>query len=139
MQSEFRAFTQPDEVRAAVRAARRLSKRIGCVPTMGALHEGHLSLIRAARAECDFVVVTLFVNPTQFGPNEDFDKYPRPLDADLDACRREGVDVAFHPSVEAMYPAGATTYVEVERLSSILEAASVRTTASRLPAKAPPV
>ena len=90
---------------------------------MGALHEGHLSLIRTARAECDFVVVTIFVNPTQFGPHEDFDQYPRPLQDDLQACRKEGVDVAFHPSVEAMYPAGAKTFVEVEGLSTILEGA----------------
>jgi pantoate--beta-alanine ligase len=83
---------------------------------MGALHEGHFSLIDAARARCGFVVVSIFVNPTQFGPNEDLSKYPRPLETDLAGCRRRGVDVVFVPEVETMYPAGAGTTVHVARL-----------------------
>ncbi len=118
-----RVAERVEEVRQAVREARAAGKRVGCVPTMGALHEGHLSLIRAARRDCDYVVVTIFVNPTQFGPNEDFEKYPRPFDADLQACQREGVDLVFHPSVEEMYPPGAQTFVEVEGLSATLEGA----------------
>ena len=88
---------------------------------MGALHTGHLSLMRAAREECDFVIVSIFVNPTQFGPNEDFQKYPRDLAADLRGCDEAGVDLVFHPNVETMYPPGDTTFVEVGGLSTILE------------------
>jgi len=111
------------ETRKAVAAARRKGKTIGLVPTMGALHEGHLSLMRAARRGTDFVVTSIFVNPTQFGPNEDLAKYPRPLEEDLQACRREEVDLVFHPEVETIYPPGERTFVEVEHFSSILEGA----------------
>jgi pantoate--beta-alanine ligase len=104
-------------IREHVRAARQAGHRVGFVPTMGALHEGHRSLIRAARAICQDVVVSVFVNPTQFGPGEDFDRYPRPLEADLAACREEGVDAVFCPSVEEMYPRGSTTTVTVCRLT----------------------
>ena len=97
---------------------RRAGRRIGFVPTMGALHAGHRSLMRAARAHCDHVVVSIFVNPTQFGPLEDFSKYPRPLEADLAACREEGVDAVFCPSVEEMYPPGAKTTVAVAGLTT---------------------
>jgi pantoate--beta-alanine ligase len=83
---------------------------------MGALHAGHVSLIRAARAETSCVVVSLFVNPTQFGPHEDFTRYPRPLENDLDICRDEGVDVVFVPDVSEMYPPDAVTFVEVTKL-----------------------
>ncbi|UCF35225.1 MAG: pantoate--beta-alanine ligase [Phycisphaerales bacterium] len=90
---------------------------VGLVPTMGALHEGHLSLIRASRQRCNVTVVTIFVNPKQFGPNEDLDAYPRPLEKDLEACRAEGVDVVFVPSVEKMYPPDSSTDVHVARVS----------------------
>jgi pantoate--beta-alanine ligase len=99
--------------RERVRAARAAGLRIGLVPTMGALHEGHLSLIRVARRKCPFVVVTIFVNPRQFGPAEDLAGYPRRLDADLEACRREGADLVFTPAAEAIYPAGFATTVHV--------------------------
>jgi pantoate--beta-alanine ligase len=109
-----------DEMRAASRAARRDGKSIGLVPTMGALHEGHLSLVRAAKAQCDLVAASIFVNPLQFGPNEDLAKYPRTFDRDRELFEREGVDLIFAPSVEEMYPAGAVTYVTVEGLSDKL-------------------
>lgn len=112
------------EMRAAVADARRASKTIGFAPTMGALHEGHLSLVRAARARCDIVVASIFVNPTQFGPNEDFAKYPRTLESDSELLVREQVDLLFAPSTDEMYPAGATTMVEVEGLSDRLDGKS---------------
>ncbi len=109
--------------RQAVLTARAAGKRVGFVPTMGALHEGHLSLIRRARRECSFVVVSIFVNPTQFGPNEDLDRYPRPFQRDVQLCAREGVDLVFAPSPEAMYPAGYSTYVDVEGITERYEGA----------------
>ncbi len=108
------------EMRAASRSAKRDGKRLGLVPTMGALHEGHLSLVRAARTQCDLVVASIFVNPLQFGPNEDLAKYPRDFDRDRELLKQEGVDFIFAPSVEEMYPAGAVTYVTVEGLSDKL-------------------
>jgi pantoate--beta-alanine ligase len=105
------------EVRDYVRAARQADRRVGFVPTMGALHEGHRSLIRTARAACDDVVVSIFVNPTQFGPGEDFDRYPRPLEADLVACEEERVNGVFCPSVQEMYPPDSVTAVTVSRLT----------------------
>ena len=109
-----------DEMRATRQAARRKRKTVGLVPTMGALHEGHLSLVRMARAQCDLVVVSIFINPLQFGPHEDLAKYPRNFDRDRDLLEREGVEVIFAPTVEEMYPAGAITYVTVEALSDRL-------------------
>jgi pantoate--beta-alanine ligase len=109
-----------DELRAASRTGRREGKSLGLVPTMGALHEGHLSLVRAAKAQCDLVVVSIFVNPLQFGPNEDLAKYPRNFDRDRDLLAKEGADFIFAPSVEEMYPPGAVTYVTVEGLSDKL-------------------
>ena len=111
-------------VREAVAQARRQGRTVGLVPTMGALHEGHASLIRAARGETGFVVVSIFVNPTQFGPNEDFHRYPRPLEHDLELCGREGVDLVFHPGVEEMYPPDFRTFAEVTGLQNVLCGAS---------------
>jgi pantoate--beta-alanine ligase len=116
--------TTIDEMRSACRAARRAGRRLGLVPTMGALHEGHLSLVRAARASCDAVAVSIFVNPTQFGPNEDLAKYPRSFDRDRELLEREGVDLLFAPTTEEMYPAGAVTWVVVEELSGKLDGRS---------------
>ncbi len=109
-----------DEIRTARLAARREARALGLVPTMGALHQGHLSLVRMAKAQCDVVVVSIFINPLQFGPNEDLAKYPRDFDRDRDLLEQEGVDCIFAPSVEEMYPAGAVTYVTVEGLSDKL-------------------
>lgn len=111
------------QVRQRVASARSNGQTIGFVPTMGALHAGHVSLIERARAECDYVVVSIFVNPTQFGPNEDFQKYPRPRSLDLQICGDAGADLVFYPTVEVMYPAGYRTYVEVSGLSEVLEGA----------------
>jgi pantoate--beta-alanine ligase len=97
---------------------------VGLVPTMGALHEGHASLIRAAAVACDAVAVSIFVNPTQFGPNEDFARYPRTFDADCALAEATGADVVFAPPVEEIYPAGAATFVDVAGLSERLDGAS---------------
>ena len=112
------------ETRAAVRELRAAGRIVGLVPTMGALHAGHVSLVRAARKQCDAVVVSLFVNPTQFGPNEDFAKYPRTWDSDCALLEREGVELVFAPGAEEMYPVGASTFVEVECVSDRLDGAS---------------
>ena len=112
------------QVRELVGEARQGGKRIGFVPTMGALHKGHASLIEAARGQCDFVVVSIFVNPTQFGPGEDFEKYPRTLDADAGVCEKLGVDLTFAPSAKEMYPSEQLTWVEVEKLTEPLCGAS---------------
>jgi len=106
-----------EETRSACRALRRAGRLVGLVPTMGALHPGHLSLVRAAKAACDATVVSIFVNPTQFAPHEDLEKYPRAFAADRDALEREGVDILFAPAVAEMYPPGASTWVEVGGLS----------------------
>lgn len=102
------------------RVLMRQDRRVGLVPTMGALHEGHLSLVRAARAQCDSVVVSIFVNPLQFGPNEDLARYPRTFERDCELLEREKVDILFAPSVEDMYPKNAVTYVTVEGMSERL-------------------
>ena len=100
-------------MRSAVREVQRGGETVGFVPTMGALHEGHLSLVDAAVAECDRVVASIFVNPTQFGPSEDFTKYPRPLERDLDLLRGRGCELAFVPEAAEMYPAGYGTSIDV--------------------------
>ena len=109
-----------ESIRKLVKAARIEGKKIGLVPTMGALHVGHVSLIKAAVKNCDFVVVSIFVNPTQFGPGEDFEKYPRPLEADLEICKKAGVDVVFAPTPEEIYPDKNITWVNVEKLTDKL-------------------
>jgi len=109
-----------ESVRSLVAAARKRGDKVGLVPTMGALHVGHISLIEAATKDCDFVVVSIFVNPTQFGPGEDLENYPRPFEADLEICRKAGVDVVFAPSPDQMYPAENLAWVTVEKLTSPL-------------------
>jgi pantoate--beta-alanine ligase len=116
--------TTVGELRSAIAEARRQRLSVGFVPTMGALHRGHRSLIEAARGSCDFVVVSIFVNPTQFGPHEDLARYPRPFADDVALCREAGVDLIFHPTPEAIYPAGYRTYVEVTGLQDEWEGAS---------------
>jgi pantoate--beta-alanine ligase len=120
----MKVCTTIDEMRSASRAVRRAGKRLGFVPTMGALHEGHLSLVRAARASSDVMAASIFVNPTQFGPNEDLAKYPRSFERDCELLERGGVELLFAPSVEEMYPAGAVTWVTVEGLSDKLDGRS---------------
>jgi pantoate--beta-alanine ligase len=112
------------EARGAISALRANRRSIGLVPTMGALHQGHLSLVRAAKASCDVVVATIFVNPTQFAPGEDFAKYPRTFAADTALLEAEGVDLLFAPDVAEMYPPGAMTAVEVEGISDRLDGVS---------------
>ena len=112
--------TTIESVRNLVKAARERGERIGLVPTMGALHVGHVSLIEAAVKNGDFVVASIFVNPTQFCPGEDFENYPRPLEADLQICKKAGVDVVFAPTPAQMYRAENLTWVTVEKLTEPL-------------------
>lgn len=105
------------ELRKAVAAARTAGRRTGFVPTMGCLHEGHLALIRRAKERCEWVAVSIFVNPTQFGPGEDFGRYPRTLEEDLAGCRAAGASLVFAPGPEDFYPAGASTWVEETAVS----------------------
>jgi pantoate--beta-alanine ligase len=112
------------EMRAATRKVRQSGQSLGFVPTMGALHAGHISLVRAARAQCDVIAASIFVNPTQFGPNEDFAKYPRTFDQDRALLEAEGVALIFAPTPDEMYPSGASTIVEVEGIGDRLDGAS---------------
>jgi pantoate--beta-alanine ligase len=113
----FEIYRAPAAMRARAEDLRRDGRRIAVVPTMGALHEGHLALLRAARGRADVVILTIFVNPTQFGPNEDLARYPRDEAGDLAAARGCGIDLAFCPDAAAMYPPGSQTFVEVRELS----------------------
>jgi pantoate--beta-alanine ligase len=117
----FRVFVDPSRMQGEILNLRRQGRRLGLVPTMGALHAGHLSLVTAARQMADVVVATIFVNPTQFGPNEDFARYPRTLEADLQALAQAGCDVAFVPDREAVYPEGFSTFVEPPAVATPLE------------------
>ena len=112
------------EMRAAGRSVRQRGQSLGFVPTMGALHTGHISLVRAASAQCDVVAASIFVNPTQIGPNEDFSKYPRTFEQDRALLEAEGVALVFAPTPEEMYPSGASTFVEVEGISDRLDGVS---------------
>lgn len=112
------------EMRAAVHAVRQPQRTVGFVPTMGALHDGHRSLMQAARKRCDVVAASIFVNPTQFGPNEDFSRYPRTFEADCQMLEAESVDILYAPSPEEMYPAGASTVIRVEGISDRLDGVS---------------
>jgi len=113
----------PQKTWQHVTAARQRGLLTGCVPTMGALHQGHVSLMQRACTECGYVTATIFVNPTQFGPQEDFSKYPRTLQADLQLCEQAGVDLVFTPQADQMYVADAETTVQVGRLTTVLEGA----------------
>jgi pantoate--beta-alanine ligase len=117
-------LTSAAEVLAVSKEAHRAGKRVGFVPTMGALHAGHLALVRTARTQTDVVIASVFVNPKQFGPNEDFAKYPRSIEKDSAMLAAEKTDYLFLPSVEEMYPAGATSWVTVEGLSEKLDGRS---------------
>lgn len=113
-----------EQIRQYVNSARSRGLIIGFVPTMGALHEGHGSLIKAAKSQCGYVVVSIFVNPTQFGPSEDYNRYPRTFDADTAYCRNLGADAVFAPSAQEMYPAEQLTWVQLEKLTDHLCGAS---------------
>jgi len=113
--------TSVEEVRQTLGASRREGKTVALVPTMGALHDGHIALVRAACKRADFVVVSIFVNPTQFGPGEDFEAYPRDIPHDIELLAAEGVEVVFTPGVEAMYPAGSDTIVEPGTMAMLWE------------------
>ena len=119
--AEFTLTSDIPELRQAVATARLSGCTIGCVPTMGALHAGHVSLIEECRCRTDFVVVTIFVNPSQFAAHEDLSKYPRPLERDLNMCRDAGASLVFVPEVPALYPSGFQTWVTVEEVSKPLE------------------
>ena len=108
------------DMKEIVKRLKKEGKTVGFVPTMGYLHEGHVSLIRCSKKDNDITVVSIFVNPIQFGKNEDLDRYPRDLERDIEICKKEGVDYVFHPSVGEMYPEGFSTYVQVEGITERL-------------------
>jgi pantoate--beta-alanine ligase len=116
----MKIIRSPRQMQAVIKRLRAGKKTIGFVPTMGALHKGHSRLIRCSRRDNDITVVSIFVNPAQFGPQKDFKRYPRPLSKDISFCKKAGVDFIFYPSVAGMYAAGCKTYVYVEELSNLL-------------------
>ncbi len=116
----MRLVEKISDLKAIIRSNKKMGKTIGFVPTMGYLHEGHLSLVKTSVHDNDFTVMCIFVNPTQFGPNEDFEKYPRDMERDLRLAESAGVDVVFSPSVAEMYPESYKTYVEVEDITKVL-------------------
>lgn len=120
----MRIVYEPCQMQEIANKYREWGKTIGFVPTMGYLHEGHISLIKQAKKDNDVVFVSIFVNPTQFAPNEDLDKYPRDLKQDEEMLTKEGVDFLFYPTVENMYPKNFQTYVTVDNLTKVLEGAS---------------
>jgi pantoate--beta-alanine ligase len=120
----MQVLSTKSEFREHLETVRALGRTVGLVPTMGALHEGHLSLLRAAANDCDVVALTIFVNPLQFGAGEDLDAYPRPLERDLELAEAAGADVVFTPTTDEMYPEPTLTNVHVDRLTSSMEGAS---------------
>ncbi|PIV39842.1 MAG: pantoate--beta-alanine ligase [Candidatus Omnitrophica bacterium CG02_land_8_20_14_3_00__42_8] len=120
----MKVYRDPSSLIKKVREIKKQGYKIGLVPTMGFLHEGHMSLVRKARKDTDCVIVSIFVNPAQFGPGEDFKKYPRALKKDLVLCEKEGVDIIFAPESKKMYPRGYSTYVNVEKITDTLCGAS---------------
>lgn len=108
------------DMRLFIKQAKQQGLRIGLVPTMGSLHEGHLTLMRQAKKSCDVVVVSIFVNPTQFGPNEDYAKYPRDLTGDSEQAGKAGVDVIFHPQAQELYPKGYSSFIEIDGITQKL-------------------
>ena len=116
----MKVIRQISEMQNFSNVCRRKNQKIGFIPTMGFLHEGHLSLIRLIRSQCDVLVVSIFVNPAQFGPTEDLEKYPRDFDRDEALCREEEVDVIFYPTAQQMYPSPYLSYVTVENLDKIM-------------------
>ncbi len=117
----MRIITKISEMQRVADELRHEGKIIGVVPTMGYLHDGHLSLIKIAKERSDVVITTIFVNPLQFAPHEDYDKYPRDFERDVELARSAGCDIIFHPSVEEMYPENFLTYVEVDKITKVLE------------------
>lgn len=120
MEASMRIIRTINDMKAVIKYQKKMNKTIGFVPTMGYLHEGHLSLARQSIRENDFTVMSIFVNPTQFGPNEDYDRYPRDMDRDMQLAEQAGVDIVFAPGVREMYPEGYKTYVNVEGITGIL-------------------
>ncbi|MFA5101055.1 MAG: pantoate--beta-alanine ligase [Candidatus Omnitrophota bacterium] len=120
----MRVIRTVKQMQKIARSLQRAGKSIGLVPTMGALHEGHVSLIRACRKDNDKTIVSIFVNPIQFGPSEDFKRYPRPISQDESVCKKCGVDLVFHPGAGEMYPEGFKTYIDVQEMGAQLCGAS---------------
>src|SRR3990172_6200034 len=119
----MKIITSISEMQSLSDSFRREGRTIGFVPTMGFLHEGHVSLMQRARQACDVVVVSIFVNPTQFGPNEDLDRYPRDEAGDRAKCEAAGVDVLFMPTTAGMYPENPSVFITAEGISDVLEGA----------------